>query len=160
MRADASQKSMGSYELFAWRDAMELASWLEADFDIRAMRKAFEQTPPGALAEFEANNREFIAELISKSPSQRLAYLRKIGKDVDTVTRGMIIVFAIIGQVRAKKIIELRDRFRTVLTPGASNRSTCAGLYAFQWEVAAHSTFAWPHEVFEAYGGNSGLDEE
>lgn len=157
---DTAHKSMGSYELFAWRDAMEMASWLEADFDVRAIRKAFERMSVQALVEYENNNHAIIAELLRKTPAQRPAYLRKVGKDVDAITRGLVVVFAIIALVRVKDLIELRDMYRSVLTPGGGNRATCSGLYEFQLDAAALSKFDWPDEVFDAYGGNGGFDED
>jgi len=41
-------KSMGSYQLFAWRDAMSLASWLEDEYDLQAVRRAFDAMTQGA----------------------------------------------------------------------------------------------------------------
>lgn len=159
-RSATAQKSMGSYELFAWRDAMEMASWLEADFDVRAVRKAFEAMPVKEMIDFEDRNKEIIAELLRKTPAQRPPYLRKVGKDADPITRGVAVVFALIALVRVKELIELRDMYRSVLAPGEANRSTCSGLYEFQTAVADLSTYEWPDEVFDAYGGNSGLDED
>jgi hypothetical protein len=162
-RTDPHEKSMGSYELFAWRDAMALASLLEEEFDVREVRQGFEAMTVEDKLDFESKNVEFIQELIRRSESQRMSYVRKVGKDVSELTRGILIVFAIIGQVRVKDVLELRDRYRFALAPGSGNRVTCSNLYAFQHEVSSLSGYNWPDEVFEAYGGDSGWcddDEE
>jgi hypothetical protein len=93
---------MGSYELFAWRDAMALASWLEEDYKVADIRKAFEKMSVDELYDFEKRNQEHIQELIRRSESQRPAYVRKVGKNVSETTRGLLVVFAIIGQVRVR----------------------------------------------------------
>lgn len=61
----------------------------------------------------------------------------------------MFIVFAIIGLARVREVMELRDRYRHALAPGAGNRETCAAVYSFQQEVAAISGFDWPDDAFE-----------
>jgi hypothetical protein len=80
---------------------------------------------------------------------------------VDEITRGLLIVFAILGQVRVMEILELRDRYRLALAPGSGNRITCSSLYAFQQEMAGLQTYDWPDHVFDAYGGDGGwIDPE
>ncbi|HBO1619970.1 TPA: hypothetical protein L4F62_006535 [Pseudomonas aeruginosa] len=109
------QKSMGSYELYAWRDAMALASWLEEQFDVREVGRAFLKLTIQEKLNFESRNEEFILELIRRTEAQRPAYLRKIGKDATDTTKGLLIVFAVLGQIRVKEMLELRDRFREAL---------------------------------------------
>lgn len=155
-RTHPHEKPMGSYELFAWRDAMALASWLETDYAVKEVRAAFEKMSTADLYDFEENNRDHIQELIRRSESQRPAYVRKVGKDVSEISRGLLIVFAIIGQVRVRDMLELRDRYRLALAPGGGNRITCAEMFAFQLEVSGLHGFSWPDEVFEAYGGDAG----
>lgn len=155
------EKAMGSYELFAWRDAMALACLLEEDFDVQAVRIAFDAMQIGQKIDFEDKNCEIIEELIRRSESQRPAYVRKVGKSADEITRGLLIVFAILGQVRVMEILELRDRYRLALAPGSGNRITCSSLYAFQQEMAGLQTYDWPDHVFDAYGGDGGwIDPE
>lgn len=159
-RTAPHEKHMGSYELFAWRDAMALASWLEEDYKVADIRKAFEKMSVDELYDFEKRNQEHIQELIRRSESQRPAYVRKVGKNVSETTRGLLVVFAIIGQVRVRDLLELRDRYRLALAPGGGNRITCAELFLFQLEVSSLHGFFWPDEVFEAYGGEGGWSED
>lgn len=159
-RADPRSSNMGSYVLFAWRDAMAMASWLEESFDLVAVRQAFEATPTEVKSRFEADNAEIIQELISKTDGQRPAYLRKVAKNVDLVTQGILVVFAIIGLVRVKQMLDLRDQFRYALTPGGSNRATCAGVFAFHQQTLNLPLFDWPHEVFDAYGSEGGWPDD
>ena len=150
---------MRSYELFAWQDAISMASWLEEAFDLVAVRKAYEAIPGTDKFKFEENNAGIIQELISKTEGQRPAYLRKVGKNVSDIDQGILIVFAIIGQVRVKEMIELRDRFNHCLSPGGPNRATCARIYEFHQETTRLPLFDWPGEVFEAYGSEGGLPD-
>lgn len=165
-KMDPRDKSMGSYELFAWRDAMSLASWLEQAYDLVEVRKAYEAMPDRDKFKYEESNAQIIQELLGKTEGQRPAYVRKVGKNVDPVSQGVLIVFAIIGQVRVKELIGLRDRFRYSLSPGGTNRATCAGVYAFHQELMSVSLFDWPDEVFDAFGSEGGcasddeLDDE
>lgn len=159
-RTNPHEKHMGSYELFAWRDAMALASWLEEDYDVRAVRQAFEAMSLDDKLAFEDKNVELIEELIRRSESQRPAYVRKVGKDASEITKGILIAFAIIGQVRVKDLMELRDRYRMALAPGGGNRVTCSELYAFQHEVSHLGSYDWPDEVFDAYGGDGGWSDD
>ncbi|WP_321967195.1 hypothetical protein [Burkholderia cepacia] len=153
-------KSMGSYQLFAWRDAMSLASWLEESYDLRAVRAAFEALNAAERDEFEQRNAEVIEELIRRPESQRPALLRKAGKNIDPAWHGLLILFAVMSQARTREVIELRDNFRDALEPGLGNRVTCAGLYAFQRELLALPRHAWPWEVFDAYGGGADREDD
>jgi hypothetical protein len=159
-RTHPHEKHMGSYELFSWRDAMALASWLEEDYDVRAVRVAFEGMSLDEKLDFEEKNHDHIEELIRRSESQRPAYVRKVGKEANDTTKGVLIVFAIIGQVRVKDLLELRDQYRMALAPGSGNRITCSELYAFQHQVSRLGNYDWPAEVFEAYGGNAGWADD
>jgi len=146
-------KSMGSYHIFAWNDAMELASWLETDYPIGTVKATFEAMPLHDKIEFESKNEAFIQEIIKKSVSQRPAYLKRIGKNVGVVTQGVVILFAIIGQVRVKEFFDLRDQYVGCLIPGGGNRVTCESVFAFIQEVRGLVDYDWPWEVFNAYGG-------
>lgn len=155
------QKSMGSYELYAWRDAMALASWLEEQFDVREVGRAFLKLTIQEKLNFESRNEEFILELIRRTEAQRPAYLRNIGKDATDTTKGLLIVFAVLGQIRVKEMLELRDRFREALVPGGANRAICSAMYTFQYEASRLGNYDWPNEVFDAYGSEAGnLEDE
>jgi hypothetical protein len=151
---------MSSYQLFAWRDAMALASWLERDYDVKRVRKVFEAQTPEYCIKFEYDNRRHIEELIRRSESQRPAYVRKVCRNVDEVVQGVFIVFAIIAQVRTRNLLELRDRYQFALTPGGGNRITCSELYAFHLDAMRLHAFVWPDEVFRAYGGDGGWPDD
>lgn len=159
-RSNPSEKSMSSYQLFAWRDAMALANWLEQDYDVKAVRRAFEAQTVDYFLNFEKENRQHIEELVRRPESQRPAYVRKVCKNVDEVVQGIFIVLAIIAQVRNRDLLELRDRYRSALAPGGGNRITCSELYAFHLDAMNLHRFAWPDEVFMAYGGDSGWDDD
>lgn len=141
---------MSTYEQFAWQDALSLAAWLKRSFDLEAVRENYESHSVKDNHEFEKANAEIIQELIAKPESQRPAYLRRVCKNVSNLTQGVLIVLAIIAQVRVKEVIELRDRFRYSLYPGGGNRTTCAGVYAFNNAMMDVSFMEWPTAVFEA----------
>ncbi|VVP59647.1 hypothetical protein [Pseudomonas fluorescens] len=139
---------------------MSMASWLEESFDLVAVRTRYEAIPDDDKVKFEVSNAEIIQELIAETEGQRPAYLRQVAKNVDSITQGILIVFAIIGQVRVMEMIELRDRFRYSLSPGGPNRATCAGIYAFHQEIISVTLFDWPDEVFDAFGSDGGWPDD
>lgn len=160
-KADPRGKNMCSYEKFAWSDAISMASWLEESFDLIAVRKAFESMTDEGKIHFQQKNMGIIEEMIGKTEGQRPAYLRKVGKNADALTQGILIVFTIIGMVNVKEIIDLRDRFRYALSPGSTNRSTCASLFAFHQEILAlTSKIEWPDEVFNAFDSDGGWPDD
>jgi hypothetical protein len=159
-KIDPRSKNMCSYEKFAWSDAISMADWLEESFDLVAVRKGFEAMSDAQKLNFEEKNAVIIQEVIGKTEGQRPAYLRKVGKNAGALTQGILIVFAIIGIVRVKEIIDLRDRFRYSLTPGGPNRATCADLYSFYQEMKALTALDWPDEVFEAIESDGGWPDD
>jgi len=159
-RTDPHEKSMGSYELFAWRDAMAMASMLEENFDVKAVRTVFEDSTDESKRDFERRNSDMIQELIGLTESRRMPYLRKVCKDVSQTTMGIMVVLGIIALVRVRGLLELRDRCRMALAPGGMNRGTCSGLYGFYQGALELDGYAWPDEVFDAYGGDGGWDED
>lgn len=148
-KADLREAHMHKYEQFAWQDALSLAAWLKRSFDLEAVRENYESTSVLDNYEFEKIHADVIRELIAKPESQRPAYLRRVCKNVSVLTQGVLIVLAIIAQVRVKEVIELRDRFRYSLYPGGGNRTTCAGIYAFNNAMSDVTFMEWPTAVFE-----------
>lgn len=154
-RREAHEKSMGSYELHAWRDAMEIAQDLinvaeEGGITVADVRRRFEAMDVTVVSEVERKNVELISEYLQKSCSQRPAFLRRITKDVDLQQRCLFLTLCILAAIRARDLIELRDRFRMVLAPGCGNRVTIANVYVFGQEVRGLFQWEWPSEVFEA----------
>jgi len=149
-KTDLREAHMHKYEQFAWQDALSLAAWLKRSFDLEALRESYESTSVQGNYEFEKEHADVIQELIAKPESQRPAYLRRVCKNASALTQGVLIVLAIIAQVRVKEVIELRDRFRCSLYPGGGNRTTCAGIYAFNNAMRDVTFMAWPTAVFEA----------
>ncbi|MBM5459113.1 hypothetical protein H8F21_16210 [Pseudomonas sp. P66] len=149
-KKDLREADMSTYGQFAWQDALSLAKLLKRSFDLEALRENYESFSVEDNHEFEKNNAEIIQELISKTEGQRPAYLRRVCKNASNLSQGVLIVLAIIAQVRVTQVIELRDRFRYSLYPGGGNRNTCAGIYAFNNAMMDVSFMAWPTAVFEA----------
>lgn len=148
-KKDLREAHMHKYEQFAWEDALSLGAWLKRSFDLADVRENFESTSVKDIHSFEKSCADIIQELIAKPESQRPAYLRRACKEVCALTQGMLIVLAIIAQVRVKEVIELRDRFRYSLYPGGSTRTTCAGIYEFNNAMMDVTFIAWPTAVFE-----------
>lgn len=149
-KKDLRDADMSAYGQFAWQDALSLATWLTKSFDLEAIRESYEATSVQDNHEFEIANAEIIQELLARPEGQRSAYLRRVSKNVSSSTQGMLIVMAIIAQVRVMEVIELRDRFRYSLSPGGGTRITCANIYAFNNAMMDVSFMAWPAAVFEA----------
>lgn len=154
---------MGSYELHAWRDAMALAEFLkeqcaEINLNLRQARELYASLDRAAVIELEKNNSELVAEMIRRPESQRHAYFRKICMKSDVPTKVASLVLFVLGAVRARDLLELRDQYRGSLAPGAGNRVTAAGAYAFAAGVDSLFVYDWPHEVFEAMGDYTDCD--
>lgn len=137
--------SMGSYSLFAWRDAMELARLLEQTFQPRDAYQFYEELSQDQLRALESELRSDIYDLIAATESKRPSLLRRIEKKASEKKSLLALLFAIMAQVRTKDEI-----FR--LRPGGSNRGTCAQCYALE-EGRRHSkvVYEFPFEVFDAY---------
>lgn len=154
-RTESHEKSMGSYELFAWRDAMAIAEFIAVEYTVPKARKAYESHEHATISKFEREHAELLTEFIQKSESQRPAFLRRITKSTPPLSESTVILFlvlALLGVLRSKNIIELRDRFRTVLAPGRGNRITTSAIYAFSNEMRSVYSYEWPYEVFDAIG--------
>jgi len=149
-RVEAHEKSMGSYELHAWRDALAIADLIDALFGYAAAKKAYSSFSRKEVLEFESKYDEQIGDFIQKSESQREPYLRRIAKDVNDDTRILFLTLALVGVLRAKALVELRDRFRTALAPGRGNRITIASLYDLSNELPSLYVYQWPVEAFRA----------
>ena len=148
----AHEKDMDSYELFAWRDALSVADFLEENFGAAKARKVFESVPSEHIVEFEAANGELIGDFIQKPESQRKSFLSRISKQSDEVGQIIFLTLAILGLVRTKAVMELRDRYRTELAPGRGNRVTTASLYDFSRHMRKLYRYTWPAAVFHAIG--------
>lgn len=145
----AHLKSMGSYEMHAWRDAMAIAGLLDETIGARKARQIYERIKKEAVWKFEDSMNGQIAEFIGRSESQRPAVIRKLPDDV---TRVCFLTLAILGCVRAKDVMELRDMYRELLAPGRGNRETTRGLYGFANQVQGFFNYEWPEEVFSSMG--------
>lgn len=157
----AHEKDMGSYELFAWRDALSIAMLIDELFGARRARLVFDQFRLEQLLEFEAKNSSLIRDFIQKTESQRPSFLAKICKhEKDENTQIAFVSLALLGVLRAKAVMELRDLFRTELAPGRGNRVTTAGVYDFSVEMHSVYAYAWPSEVFEAMALDDGHEDE
>ena len=154
------EKDMGSYALHAWRDALALGEFIEDEFGAVRARSFFEAAPREELIQFERANFELISDFIQKSESQRPAFLARVCKSTNEHTKVLFVVLALLGVLRAKAVIEVRDRYCSELAPGRGNRVTTAALYAFSNEIQELYGYAWPFEVFNALGGGLSYDDE
>jgi hypothetical protein len=148
---------MGSYELHAWRDAIALADFMREQcaamgLSLSQVRRRYETFDRAAIREHEQKVSDLIAEMIRRSESQRNAYFRKICKDVNDDTKIARLVLCVLGAVRVRDILELRDQYREALAPGSGNRITAASIHEFGSRVADLYTYDWPSEVFDAMG--------
>ncbi|WP_131815936.1 MULTISPECIES: hypothetical protein [Pseudomonas] len=159
-----ANNSMWRYSQFASDDAVALAEWLDTDFDLIAVRAAFERMSIEQRVHFEAQNTAVIQELIGRTEGQRPAYLKRVAKNSDATTSGVAIVFAILGLVRVRALIEMRERFQSI-GPGSGYRVACARIYERQDfylpSMAGLLDYEWPERVFAQYNGtDSWLNED
>lgn len=141
---------MGSYEEYAWNDAVAIAYLIDEMHGYTNAKKTYALFTQEAILEFEEKHEEFISDFIRKTETQRVPFLRRITKNVDDNTNILFLTLALIGVLRARDVLELRDQYRHVLVPGQGNRVTVAGIYDFASELSAIYDYAWPSEPFEA----------
>jgi len=154
------EKSMGTYEVFAWRDATSIADWINEEFGAAYARQEFEKFELVNVISFERKHQDLLADFIQKTENQRPSFLKRIGKEADEPTRILFVTLALIGVLRAKNVMEVRDNFRSVLAPGRGNRVTTASVYAFAEEIRDIFTYVWPSEVFDAMSIDDESDDE
>ncbi len=157
---DSREKSMSSYALHAWRDAMAIAVLLDQEVGIARARKLYEGVDKIDVMAYEMAAAKLIAEFIGKTEGQRISFVNKWLPDSEK-TRVVFLTLAIIGCMRAKGILEMRDIYRYSLAPGGGNRVTVSGVYAFGQEVTeALISYEWPCEPIEELGLDAGRDED
>lgn len=151
-------KSMGSYELHAWRDAMAIAELLDEVVGASKAHGIYQRIGSAQAQRFEREMEDSLSDFIGRSESQRPAVVRKLP---DEVTTACFLTLAILGCQRSMRIMELRDSYREVLAPGKGNRVTTRGLYDFSVEVVECFEYDWPAEVFSELGiDDYDLDEQ
>ncbi len=155
-KTEAHEKSMGSYEMHAWRDACAIAYQAVETFGAEVVRKTYLEIEKEPLQEFEDSNTDLIADFIKRSESQRASVVKKLPDDR---TRIGFLVLAVLGCLRGREILDLRDQYRYAFAPGSGNRITLAQIYAFSQAVKKLYDYAWPAEVFRAIG-ESGEDDD
>lgn len=148
---------MGSYQMHAYSDAMSIASLLDREFGASRARGIYDEIGEQALREYEAEAVDSIADFIKRTESQRPSVLKKIK---DERTRVAFVVLAIIGCLRSKAVMELRDNYRMAMVPGSGNRVTTAALYQFAIEMRAIFDYSWPFEAFMDAGISDDDDDD
>jgi hypothetical protein len=149
-RARAQEPLRVSNQHFAWRDAISLASLLLKTFEPRRVLELFRSFTYMQLRDLEKSWRIEVAELIEKT--ERPAELRRLAEE----HRGqhaaeLVLLFAIIGQVRTCRILEMRDRYRTAMCDGADSLLECADWYEMSCHIAEQfESYEFPFEVFAA----------
>ena len=152
----AHHKSMGSYHLFAWRDAMALAQLLEEMYEPSKTLELYNKLTYEDLQGFEQAYADDIATLIGRSESQRPSALRRMDKEHPEYRHSeLCLLLAIIAQVRTMEVLELRDYYRTVMAAGSGNRVTCVDWYEMSRGIAKlFDEYLFPFKVFDAYGAD------
>lgn len=156
-KVEKYEKSMASYNAFAWNDALSMAELFVSLYNAKEVKKQWRSFKQEDLVSFENSHFRIIGDFIQKSESQRPAYLRALAKKQPGL-HIMIFILAIIGVVRAARVMDLRDRYRTILVPGRGNRLTAAAVYDFAIGVRNEHSCSWPDEVFDAIGHGDDSD--
>ena len=152
------EKSMDTYELAAWRDALSMADHLAGAFadanglSLRDIRRLYETAPSDWVEDIDQTHSHVIAEYVRRSERQRPAYFRKVTATLDLQGQIAFLVLCLLAAVRANALLDLRDNYRMLLVPGSGNRVTVAGAYAFLMEAYKLIDYSWPDGVFEAIG--------
>lgn len=150
---------MGTYILHAWRDAMSIVVLMDELYGIAKARAIFEGIDQQVLVRYESDASREISDFIAMTETQRRSFMKKFKQNDNT--RVGLMTLAVIGCLRAKAILELRDNYRYALAPGAGNRETTSAVYRFGSELVTELLFyEWPDEVVGAMGMDSGDDNE
>ena len=149
-RAHAQKPLRVSNRHFAWRDAVSLASLLLETFEPRRVLELFRSFSYKQLRDLERSWRIEVAELIEKT--ERPAELRRLAKEnPGQHAAELVLLLAIIGQLRTCRILEMRDRYRTAMQDGADSLLECADWYEMSCHIAEQfESYEFPFEVFAA----------
>lgn len=147
---------MTSYQQFARSDTHALADLFAQTFDTTKILAKFMSLSFEDLMALELAHENHIAELISRTESQRPAYLRRIEKELKRPDlTELILLLAIIGQQRTTEMLELRDYHMSAVVPGAGNRDTCLECFNLGHGVRKlFETYSFPSEAFWAIGAS------
>ncbi len=150
-RARAQEPLRVSSQHFAWRDAISLASLLLETYEPRRLLELFRSFSYKQLRDLEKSWRIEVAELIEKT--ERPAELRRLAKEnPGQHAAELVLLFAIMGQVRTCRILEMRDRYRTAMRDEAADSLLeCADWYEMSCHIAEQfESYEFPFEVFAA----------
>ena len=148
-RTEKHEKSMASYNAFAWDDALSMAELFVLKYNVKNAREQWRLVKQADIISIENSHFRMIGDFIQKTERQRPAHLNAIEKEQPGL-QIMILILAIIGVVRAARVMDLRDRYRTILVPGRGHRLTTAAVYDFAIGVRNEHSYNWPDEVFDA----------
>jgi hypothetical protein len=135
---------------FAWHDAVSLGALLLETYEPRRVLELLRSHSYPQLRNLEKRWRVEVAELIEKT--ERPAELRRLAQEhPGKQVAELVLLFAIIGQVRTCRILEMRDRYRTATKDGADSLLECADWYEMSCHIAEQfETYEFPFEVFAA----------
>lgn len=149
-RARAQEPLRVSNQSFAWHDAVSLGALLLKTYDPRRVLELFRSHSYLQLHNLEKRWRIEVAELIEKT--ERPAELRRLAQEhPEHHVAELVLLLAIMGQVRTCRILEMRDRYRTATMDGANTLLECADWYELTCHIAElFETYEFPFEVFAA----------
>jgi hypothetical protein len=149
-RARAQDSLRVSNQHLAWHDAVSLGGLLLETFEPRRVLEMFRSFNYKQLRDLEKNWRIEVAELIEKT--ERPAEIRRLAKENPGAHAAeLVLLFAIMGQVRTCRILEMRDRYRTAMRDGADSLLECADWYEMSCHIAEQfESYEFPFEVFAA----------
>lgn len=148
-KTGAHEKSMHAYAQHAWSDAMAIAGLLDDEIGAVKARALYQQVAEANVQAFEREVQDQIEDFIKRTESQRPSVLRKLPNET---TKATFLILAILGCLRAKAVIDLRDSYRFAMAPGSGYRDTTSAIYAFSNELRAVYEYGWPSELFDAVG--------
>jgi hypothetical protein len=149
-RARVQEPQRVSNQHFAWRDAVSLGALLLETFEPRRVLELFRSHSYPQLRNLEKRWCTEVAELIEKA--ERPAELRRLAQEHPGLdVPELVLLFAIMGQVRTCRILEMRDRYRTAMKDGANTLFECADWYEMSCHIAEQfESYQFPFEVFAA----------
>jgi len=150
-KREAHEKTMSSYQSFAWRDAMSVVALIEQRFSLKQAQLVHKTLGEAMLVKQAAIWREALSDFIGMTEAQRAAYIRKMAeRGLDQQSILLFLLLAVIALVRVQEIIELRDQYRSILVPGRGNRITVAAVHDFGNAVFALGlSCPWPDDLLE-----------
>jgi hypothetical protein len=147
------------YGAHARSDAIDILDTVRELVGLPHARALYEKYDADQLTAYEEKNAELIGQFLTKTASQRPAFLRRITKTVSQDDAAFFLVLCAQAALRVHRFFDVHDRYQRFLIPGAGYRVATQGVFEFVREVDQTIDDGWPYElVGEVWPGADDAD--